>query len=233
MYLGVRPEQVYDQYAAFYARRGEFLRNSGDEGYEHTIHDVNGGWVIVFHGIGWDWEARRSAMALASRELTCVAMHVFVYDGDYWGYELIRAGEPIDQFVQDPEPYDGSSWFPGKSTAGDAQAVASTLPWLAAADVAPYLIRQVHASDDPNRDLHERRAEWHAEYARLNVKARPGDEFTRFDECAVLDFLRLLGVDVQLRPHPAHGYERVTLMTPARHRYWTPAEPRPQRARRQ
>ena len=233
MYRGVRPEQVYDQYAAFYSRGGTSLRNDGEDGYEHTIHEPSGGWVIVFHGVGWDWEARRSAMAFVSRELACVAMYVFVYDGDYWGYELLRAGEPIDQFVQDPDPFDGSIWFPGRSTVGDVHAVTGTLSWLTPTDVAPYLVRQVHASDAPDRDLHERRAEWLATRARLDVKARPGDEFTRFDECAVLDFVRLLGVDVQLRPDPVHGYERVTLMTPARHRYWTPAEPSQRRAGRQ
>jgi hypothetical protein len=35
-----------------------------------------------------------------------------------------------------------------------------------------------------------------ARAAELNVRARPGDEFRRFDECAVLDFLRMLGVAV-------------------------------------
>jgi hypothetical protein len=37
-----------------------------------------------------------------------------------------------------------------------------------------------------------------AEWERLDVPARAGDEFTRFDECAVLDFLRAIGVDVGL-----------------------------------
>ena len=32
-----------------------------------------------------------------------------------------------------------------------------------------------------------------------NVPARPGDELRRFDECAVLDFLRMLGVRVKLQ----------------------------------
>ncbi len=233
MYLDVRPEQVYEAYAGFYAQRGQALRSSGEPGYEHTIYDVNGGWAIVFHGIGWDWEARRAALRHVSCELACVAMHVFVYDGDYWGYELLRAGEAIHQYVQDPEPSDGSDWFSGSSTAGDARAVVATLPWLSAADVAPYLVRKVHVSDvAPGRDVHEQRAAWRAAHARLNVKARPGDEFGRFDECAVLDFLRLLRVDVQLRPHPVHGYRCVTLMTPPRHTYWTPPQPRWSRVRR-
>lgn len=38
-----------------------------------------------------------------------------------------------------------------------------------------------------------------------NDPVRPGDEFGRFDECAVLDFLRALGVGVDLRD----GYVRV------------------------
>jgi hypothetical protein len=35
----------------------------------------------------------------------------------------------------------------------------------------------------------------------LNVPAREGDEFAGFDECAVIDFLRMLGVHIELRDH--------------------------------
>lgn len=34
-----------------------------------------------------------------------------------------------------------------------------------------------------------------------NEKVRPGDEFERFDECAILDFLHSLSVPVSLRDH--------------------------------
>jgi hypothetical protein len=36
----------------------------------------------------------------------------------------------------------------------------------------------------------------------LSSIARPGDRYNRFDECAVLDFLRMLGVNVGVQ----HSY---------------------------
>ena len=47
-----------------------------------------------------------------------------------------------------------------------------------------------------------------------NKPARDSDEFCRFDECAVLDFLRLLGVRVELRS------EYVTLLAPELRSFW-------------
>ena len=51
-------------------------------------------------------------------------------------------------------------------------------------------------------------AEAWAAYDRLDVPARPGDEFTRFHECAAVDFMRLLGVEVDLRD------DYVTMLSP-------------------
>lgn len=61
--------------------------------------------------------------------------------------------------------------------------IAAGLPFLREEDISPYLI-QKHDWIVPDG---------------ANAPARPGDEFRRFDECAVLDFLRMLGVAVNLR----------------------------------
>jgi len=66
-------------------------------------------------------------------------------------------------------------------------------------DIAPYLLPTPEAWDtDP---------EWDA-------PARPGDQFTRGGECSVLDFLRLLGIGIELRDY---GNQQ---------RYVTPLAPR-------
>lgn len=70
-------------------------------------------------------------------------------------------------------------------------------------DAAAYLVQQpilVDADGNVDHDV--------VGYDRLDVPARPGDEFSRFDSCTVLDFLRLLGVQVELRDH------YVTLLAP-------------------
>jgi hypothetical protein len=36
------------------------------------------------------------------------------------------------------------------------------------------------------------------EYKRLNVRVKPDDQFCRFDECAILNFIRLLKMRIQL-----------------------------------
>ena len=69
-------------------------------------------------------------------------------------------------------------------------------PWVRPEDVAPYLVQSpttINEAGCEDADL--------AEYDRLTVPARPGDEFRRFDECAALDFLRLLGIRAELRDH--------------------------------
>jgi len=52
------------------------------------------------------------------------------------------------------------------------------------------------------------------ESKRLNVPVRSGDQFARFDECAILDFLRFLGVRVELRD------EYVTLLAQKFRSFW-------------
>ena len=58
---------------------------------------------------------------------------------------------------------------------------------------------------------------------KLITKARPSDEFTRLDECAILDFLRLLRVQVYMAPREADpiGGRYVTFGTPVYRRFWT------------
>ncbi len=221
MFHGTLPSEVYRQYEAFYARIGRPLMESGEPGYENDVHDVNGGWTIVSHGIGWDWDERREVQRHVAAALGCVSLFAFVHDGDYWGYELGRDGVVLDQFVQDPDPGDGTNWFPGRSMAGDPAIFAAQFPWLPAADVAPYLVQIVRLPSTHGRDASfEDYTAWRN---KLDRKARLGDEFTRLDECAILDFLRLLRVHVFMAPREGDPYEGryVTFGTPIYRSFWT------------
>jgi hypothetical protein len=124
---------------------------------------------------------------VVSRRLACPGFLVFVYDGDYWGYEFFNSGVAVDHFVQ--EATGDPIGFPEEDCRGQAEVVASFLPFLRMEDIGPYLV-QKHDFVRP---------------ADMNVPARPGDQFRRFDECAVLDFLRMLGIGVGLQD----GYVRV------------------------
>jgi len=171
---------VYGALETFYARRGGVLISEPDRLRSYDLRERRGRWCVLEWDAGWEWKLRREAQLHVSRQLGVPGLLVFVYDGDYWGYELFDRGEALDHFVQ--TAMDPVITFPGRRCDGDGALLARTLG-LSEADVAPYLSRW-HG--------------WHERSRRAEERARPGDEFTRWDECAVLDFLRALEVDVAL-----------------------------------
>lgn len=111
--------------------------------------------------------------------------------------------------------------------------LAGQFEWLSPADVAPYLVQK------PDLDLYPPLPDetWWQEWKRLDVPVRLGDEFTRFDECAVLDFLRLLRVRVELRQEriwPDKEMTRgiVTFLAPEFQRFWMKVDRKEERRRR-
>jgi hypothetical protein len=176
-------EAVYDAFASFYGRRGSRLQAVDDGRGSLNFYREHDGWVVVDLGTGWEWKVRREAQLFVSRSLWCPGFLTFVYDGNYWGYEFFDRGEVIDHFVQEAtgEPIG----FPGEDCRGNPRVVAEHLPFLRVEDIAPYLVQK--------RD-------WVIPEG-MDVPARTGDEFRRFDECAVLDFLRMLGVSTEIRDH--------------------------------
>jgi hypothetical protein len=172
---------VYEAFASFYGRRGSRLQPAEQDAARLHFYRERNGWTVVDLGDGWEWTVRREAQLFVSRTLKCPGFLIFVHDGDYWGYEFFHRGEVLDCFVQEAtgEPIG----FSGKDCRGEPRVIAEHLSFLSVADIAPYLV-QKHDWVIPKG---------------MNVPARRGDEFRRFDECAVLDFLRMLGVAVELR----------------------------------
>jgi hypothetical protein len=186
---------VYGMLQNFYTARGRPLLHIGTADERIDVHKAENGWVAVTLDRGWEWKERREAQLYLSRLLKCAGFLIFVYDGDYWGYEFFSQGLVLDQFTQ--ERSDAPIGFPDKPSQGNPAIVVEHLPFLREEDVAPYLV-QKH--------------DWQIEGA--NTKARPGDEYNRFDECAVLDFLRMLGVGVSVQ----NGY--VQLDSPRYQSLW-------------
>jgi hypothetical protein len=191
LFYGVDAEAVYGGIVSFWVRLGfrllpTPLRPLPELPFDaYVLYRPRGGWTLLAWDSGWEWARRRQAQLHVSRTLGCSGLLVFVYDGEYWGYELFNSGREVDHFVQDP---DGGGWFPGRDCVGSPQRLVAQFParGLRPTDVSPYLVR--------NPDPSDLAREW-------NTVARAGDEFTRGDECAVVDFLRTLGVGIELRRH--------------------------------
>lgn len=174
-------EDVCSAFASFYGRRGSKLRVAAEGTGTLRVHCQQNGWVIVDEDSGWDWKVRREAQLAVSHSLWCPGFLVFVYDGDYWGYEFFDHGRVLDHFLQ--EETGQPIGFPGADCRGSPNVVAEHLPFLSVSDIAPYLVQKNDWVIPPGAD----------------VPARSGDEFRRFEECAVIDFLRMLGVGIDRR----------------------------------
>jgi hypothetical protein len=225
LFYQVSHQDVYHSYASFYAKRGHAFTKKGREYRQLNLFKQDNNWTVLYLDGGWEWTVRREAQLYVSHELNCPGFLVFVYDGNYWGYEFFRKGEILDHFVQEEEPADGSLWFPGSSCIGNPQVIADVLSYLSVDDIASYLVRDPLATpylenldEQMEEEENERRWQLHRD---LDVPARQGDEFHRFDECAVLDFLRLLGVRVELQPCPDYPHIRCVTLLPPRYRtFW-------------
>jgi hypothetical protein len=197
LFYKVDPAEVYEALSECYEDHGWPLQviqqsQSRDAPHELWLHERDGDWTVLDSHGGWEWEMRRKAQLHVSRVLHTTGVLVWVVDGDYWVYELFADGVVLDDFTQDA--WDDELWIPETGSHGDPALLARQFPWIRLEDAAAYLVRTPTRVDEQG----EKDVDW-AEYQRLDVPPRPGDEFTRFDECAALDFLRLLGIRVALR----------------------------------
>lgn len=140
-------------------------------------------WTVVDIYMEPEYWIRERQLEI-SKQLHCAGLFLFEYDGDYWGYELFNNGEVVDRFTTNAS----YNWyFKGCECAGSAKRLADCFPFIEEDVFTPYLVRL------PNWDEVEM-----DEYERLESETdhppREGDEYNRWDEAAVLNFLRALGV---------------------------------------
>jgi hypothetical protein len=188
LFYQVQPQYIYGTYVRFYSARGfQILEHHENPSrrFQFTLYELDNDWCVLALDEGWEWKLRREAQLFASKELLCPGFLIFVYDGDYWGYEFFNNGIALDHFVQETEDALAISWFPDEPISGNAEVIAAHIPSLAPERIVPYLVHKPWSS----------REEW----TRLDVPAQPSDVYSRFDECAVLDFLRQLGIRVEIR----------------------------------
>lgn len=97
---------------------------------------------------------------------------LYIYDGDYWGYDLYVHGERIDQFDSDPDYFGEVSEELRQKLKGNAEIIAKHFS-VDKADIEKYLVLW---SDKKHGD-----------------KAYEDDEFEYWSDWQMLDFMRKLG----------------------------------------
>jgi hypothetical protein len=194
LFYGVHHNDVYDAYAQFYAGIGQPLVDKGDKSRELAIHENENNWVVLKLDGGWEREVRQQAYLFTSKILSCPGFFIYVYDGEYWGFELFSNGEVIDNFVNDTEPNSPAYYPDDGSCDGNPDVIVEQFPYLAKDDVTPYLVRKIWPYESGMS-----KEEYDIWEKKTDVPPRPGDEYTRFAECSVLNFLRMLGIMVAVR----------------------------------
>jgi len=164
-------------------------------------------WTILDVGYTASVQDRtewRELMSFITRELAGVGFIFFVYDGDYWGYELENNGLIVDQFVQFPD--EGAVYWPTDTDlSGNPSVLTRFFPWLSKQFLAPYLIQK------PSPNMANIRQEVIDLGEAWDIKPHPTDEFTRGNECAILDFLKALRI-------PVRSEDNYVRFTPKLHR---------------
>lgn len=212
LFHGVAPEDVYAALGSFYRLRGQRLVDRGDLAFGCVLHQQDSGWTLLsMHGESF--QGLRHLLLHVSGELGCNGFLIAVHDGAFWGYEFSSAGASLDHFIQHPDHRDsGVNWFPGELCAGNADILAQHLPALDRNVLARYLVRY------PAWEEWRHKEDWKGAYrdliAQRNVKARPDDECLPFNECAVLDFSRYLGLSAERRD----GW--ISFAAPVWHTFW-------------
>lgn len=143
------------------------------ENPDHNIRPDNCQWHIYPKGPAVQLNDGAVGLDYAgplSKRVHCPVLLAYIYDDDFWGYELWQRGRELDQFASVHDYFDEGS-PPGKP--GDADLVARCF------GVEPERIRRYLLPWDEEPDGY----------------AYEGDEFTAGDSWQLADFLDALGFD--------------------------------------
>lgn len=137
-------------------------------------------WIVVDIQSKPEWWIRKRQLEI-SKNLCCSGLFLFQYDGDYWGYELFKNGKVVDRFTSDACH---DEYFSGLECKGNAKCLAECFPFIPKNVFAPYLV-QLPDIETMSRDKFEQQTD---------VIPREGDEYKRWSEVSVLNFLSALGI---------------------------------------
>ncbi|AOR33301.1 hypothetical protein BFF78_21480 [Streptomyces fodineus] len=154
----------------------------------YTLHEEHNGWTVLDWTRGWEWDLRRRAQFHVSRVYDCPGLLTFMYDGDYWGYELFHHGVEVDQFVQWADA--DQCFFDDRPVGGRPELLVEQFPDLRLDldHVRGYLTS--YSTDDPAYEDFL----WDDDDPR-NRPVREGDAWGRLDGGAIFDFWSFLGAE--------------------------------------
>src|SRR5690348_3986845 len=97
LFYSVGASDVCGALKEWYAAHGIPLDTTGPVYESIGVHEPDNNWVVAELATpGWYWQERRKVGAFISERLWCPGFLVFVYDGEYWGYEFYDRGEALD-----------------------------------------------------------------------------------------------------------------------------------------
>ena len=109
-----------------------------------------------------------------SRELSATVMLCFIYDEDYWGYDLFENGEEIDCFNPMPDYFEEISEEEKRKLAGNSKVIAESFG-VDEDKIKGYLV------------------EWNEDILDGGETAYEGDEFAAGDAWQMADFMDKIG----------------------------------------
>ncbi|HAB19175.1 MAG TPA: hypothetical protein PLX89_10215 [Verrucomicrobiota bacterium] len=174
--VGAKKEAVVAALSSFTAtRKGSFrpgARSPEDPNTLVLLDDASRCSVLYPSDfLEWDEVSRDLSMQLG---VPVFSFHI--HDGDLWMFLLFDKGEQVAQFNPLPEYWDDSiSDEERTSWSGDAAAIASCIPGLAADSIRPYLRHWNLDEDNPG-------------------KAFPEDQFSYHDCWQLCDFMKRIGL---------------------------------------
>ncbi|MFF8865095.1 hypothetical protein ACF08B_23900 [Streptomyces sp. NPDC015139] len=204
---------MFDALAGFWRAQDHRLVDAAADEDAYTLHRTSGPWTALSWTRGWEWDLRRRAQFHVSRVHDCPGLLTFLYDGDYWGYELFHHGTTVDRFLQWAQP--GQQFFPDASVRGRPDLLVAQFPalgldpdhargYLTSVDVEDPTYEDFDASSDDPR----------------NRPVRDGDRWGRLDAEAVFDFWRFLGAEPGT-PYDTDGFPNPYLFAAPVHRRFT------------
>lgn len=190
LFHGVDHQQVYEALSEFWHSEGYRLALADPKRTDvYTLHEQRDGWTALEWTAGWEWDLRRRAQFHVSRVYDRPGLLTFVYDGDYWGYELFHHGTEVDHFVQwtDAE----QRFFDDRPVHGRPELLVAQFPALKLdlEHARGYLTG--YSIDDPAYEDFL----WEDDDDPRNRPVREGDRWGRLDAGAVFDFWRFLGME--------------------------------------
>ena len=188
LFRGVDHRQVYEALSEFWEGEGHRLAPADPKQTDvYTLHEEHNGWTVLDWTPGWEWDLRRRAQLHVSRVYDCPGLLTFMYDGNYWGYELFHHGGAVDQFVQWTAAE--QRFFDDLPVHGRPELRVAQFPELKLdlEHVRGYLTP--YSADDPAYEDF-----WWDDDDPRNRPVREGDRWGRLEAEALFDFWRYLGV---------------------------------------